>query len=60
MRLARARLEVFDIALPHSRDELAEYLEGPHGTLSRILYAEGVEGLAKIADEALKRDGKTS
>jgi len=34
-------------------------LQGPHGTLSRILHSEGVEGLTKLA-EALERDDKSS
>jgi hypothetical protein len=58
VRLARARLEDFDIPLPHSREELVDFLQGPPGTLLRILYTEGDDGLAKIANKALKRDDK--
>jgi AbiV family abortive infection protein len=54
IRLAKARLEVFDFPFPDSREQLADLLQSEAGALTRVLRTEGIEGLMKIAGKAEK------
>lgn len=58
VRLARARLLVFDIPLPKTRDELAKVVNSPSARLACALSTEGYEGLLETAREIAEEGGK--